>query len=166
MVAVEVLTQPGLERVGGPVCDLAEAVLATERVSGSLVVAFVDEERMMELNGRYRALHQPTDVLSFRQADSILEWPDPTGGADTDLGEVVVCPAVVQRYACEEGGHHDTQLGWTIIHGILHLLGYDHELDEGQMREREQLLLAELDRQVKVVAAVAAVAVASAAAGK
>jgi rRNA maturation RNase YbeY len=162
-VAVEVVIQPGLEQVRDPVRDLVKAVLAAERVSGSVTVALVDEERMTELNGRFRRLHQPTDVLSFRQADSTFEWPDPSGGAGADLGEVVVCPTVVNRYAAEEGGHPDTQLGWTLVHGVLHLLGYDHERDDGQMRAREQVLLRELDRQVKAVASAAAV---SAIAGK
>lgn len=151
-IRVDVAVEPGLEKIRGPVRDLVKAVLAAERASGLVSVAFVDEQQMTELNTLYRGLDSATDVLSFRQADSGVEWPDPTKGKEADLGEVLVCPRVVGRYAYEEGGDPDTQLGWTILHGALHLLGYDHEKDGGRMREREQVLLKQLDRQVRAVA--------------
>jgi probable rRNA maturation factor len=155
-VAVEVVTWPGLEQVRGPVRDLVKAVLEAEGCPGAVVVAFLDEEGISELNGRFCGLSQPTDVLSFRQADTDFEWPDPTGESHRDLGEVVVCPAVVRRYALEEGGDPETQLGWTLVHGALHLVGYDHERDGGEMRAREQALLKELDLRVRAVAVAAA----------
>ena len=148
---VEVVTGPGLERVRGPVHDLVAAALEAEGVAGAVVVAFVDEERMAELNGRFRGVDEPTDVLSFRQADADCDWPEPTRESGTDLGELVVCPAVVGRYALEEGGAPDLQLGWSLIHGVLHLVGYDHERDAGEMRAREQALLKELDHLVRAV---------------
>lgn len=150
-MTVEVVTGPELELVRGPVHDLVKAALEAEGVSGAAVVACVDEARITELNGRFRGLGEPTDVLCFRQADAECEWPGPTGEGEAELGEVVVCPAVVARYAREEGGNPDTQLGWTLIHGVLHLVGYDHETDAGEMRAREQVLLRELDRQVRAV---------------
>jgi probable rRNA maturation factor len=151
---VEVITPPELERVGGAAGDLAEAVLAAEGVGGAVVLAFVDEEAMGGLNSRFRGLEEPTDVLSFRQADSKVEWPGPPNKGGTELGEVAVCLAVVRRYAREEGAELGMQLGWTIIHGILHLLGYDHE-DDDRMREREQALLRLLERPVRVLSAAA-----------
>jgi probable rRNA maturation factor len=150
-VKVEVALQPGQSKVRGPVRDLVKAVLAAERASGLVAVAFVDDIDIAELNARFRGVDSSTDVLSFRQADSSVDWPDHTKGGETDLGEVVVCPAVVARYALEEGGSPETQLGWTVLHGVLHLLGYDHEKDNGEMREREEVLLSELDRQVRAV---------------
>ena len=60
------------------------------------------------------------------------------------LGEVVICPALVRRYAAEAGTTSGYQLGWTVVHGMLHLLGYDHEQDRGEMRPREQVLLERL----------------------
>ena len=138
----------------GPVIDLVEAVLDAEGVAGMVTVAFLDEEAIAELNGRYRGLDEPTDVLSFSSAED--SWPDQQD-ADAvaepvrDLGEVVVCPAVVRRYAEEEDGDPERQMGWTLMHGVLHLVGYDHERDDGEMRERERVLLGDLDREVRAV---------------
>ena len=67
------------------------------------------------------------------------DGPSPPG-----LGEVVVCASVVTRYAREDGVDGAEQLAWTIVHGVLHLLGYDHEVDHGEMRDRERALLPEL----------------------
>jgi probable rRNA maturation factor len=161
--AIEVVDETGLVRAEGPVADLVAAVLGAEGAPGAVAVAFVGEQVIAELSRRYRSLEEPTDVLSFRYAGDDVSWPDrsrpePGGeesspGDDTipDLGEVIVCPEVVRRYAQEEGGDPGRQLGWTLIHGVLHLLGYDHERDGGEMRLREQELLEELDRLVSVV---------------
>jgi probable rRNA maturation factor len=148
---VEVALQPGQEKLLGPVRDLVKAVLAAEGASGSVSVAFVEEQEIAELNKLYRGVDAPTDVLSFREADSEVGWPDSPKSRGSDLGEVVVCPDVVGRYSFEEGGDPDTQMGWTILHGTMHLLGYDHETDDGEMRTREQALLGKLDRQVRAV---------------
>lgn len=135
------------------VVALARAVLEVEAADGALVVVFVEEPVIADLNLRYRGLHEPTDVLSFPEESGGRDWPGdrlsraPGLGdepAVRELGEVLVCPAVVRRYAVEEGNEVNRQLAWTIIHGVLHLLGYDHEMDRGEMREREQALLAEL----------------------
>ena len=148
-VAVEVVDQIGLGQIEGPVSDLVKAVLEVEGAQGAVVVAFVDEQAITRLNAEYRGLEEATDVLSFRYADGAAGWPERE--ASPDLGEVIVCPAVVRRYADEEGGSASTQLGWTLIHGILHLVGYDHEHDDGQMREREQDLLGRLGLLVEAI---------------
>jgi rRNA maturation RNase YbeY len=138
------------------VAGLVRAALAAEGVAdGSVTVALVDEQQMAVLNLRFRQVVEPTDVLSFRSADSSGDWPDAGREIGTELGEIVVCMPVVKRYAAEEGGDPDTQAGWTLIHGLLHLLGYDHERDEGQMRARERDLLEELAPQVKALSAAA-----------
>jgi probable rRNA maturation factor len=171
--AVEVVDQTGLGPAPASVADLVEAVLGAEGVSGLVAVAFVDEPAIAGLNLRYRGLDEPTDVLAFREADREAGWSDPpcrpsSAGPDAglaaegragascadavcELGEIVVCPAVVHRYAGEEGGDPVTQMGWTLIHGVLHLAGHDHEEDEGEMRERERVLLRELERLVRAV---------------
>jgi len=97
----------------------------------------VDEPDITALNRDYRGLEEATDVLSFGEEDETGDWPR----SANDLGEVVVCPAIVARYALEDGRPANLQLGWTLVHGVLHLLGYDHESDEGEMRRREQALL-------------------------
>lgn len=148
---VEITLQPGQEKVRRPVKKLVKAVLAAESVDGSVSLAFVDEAEIKDLNARFRELDESTDVLSFRQADSDTLWPDPTEEGGAELGDVIVCPSVVERYALEEGGDPQTQLGWTVVHGVLHLLGHDHETDSGEMRAREQELLNVLGAQVNAV---------------
>jgi probable rRNA maturation factor len=153
---VDVVTPSGLEPLSGPAGDLVRAVLAAEGARGAVVIAFVDEETIAGLNGRYRGLEEPTDVLSFRQADGETHWPEPSKKDAVELGEVAVCLAVVGRYAREQGGDRGTQLGWTLIHGVLHLLGYDHQDDGGgRMRDREAFLLLRLQRPVRAVSAAA-----------
>ncbi|MBN1320664.1 MAG: rRNA maturation RNase YbeY [Thermoleophilia bacterium] len=149
-MAVEVVDRTGTERRLGRVAELVEAVLDAEGAAGTVVVAFVNEEEMTALNGRYRGLNEPTDVLSFRYGEDEGAWSE-APGAVAELGEVVVCPSVVHRYAEEEGGDPGRQLAWTLVHGVLHLVGYDHESDNGEMRKREQALLGRLDRLVTAV---------------
>lgn len=169
-MTVEVVDRTGAKRQPDHVADLVEAVLDAEGTAGTVVVAFVDEEAMTGLNGHYRGLYEPTDVLSFRYADDERDWPDApvaqhaavrdsevaTAGlseADlvADLGEVAVCLDIVRRYAEEEGGDPGRHLAWTLVHGVLHLVGYDHESDAGEMREREQVLLRQLDGLVSAI---------------
>lgn len=158
-VTVEVLDQLGLGPDEGPVRDLVRAVLDAESCAGAVTVVFVDEPVIVELNGRYREVAEPTDVLAFREAD-VEGWVETADdqeavlGApedESDLGEVVVCPAVVYRYAVEERMDPRTQMGWTLVHGLLHLVGYDHEVDSGEMRRREQQLLREVEDLVKAL---------------
>jgi probable rRNA maturation factor len=91
---------------------------------GHLAIEFVDELRMTELNGRYRSLQKPTDVLSFP-----IDRAEPAAGA-RELGDVMICLA------------HTADVREAIVHGVLHLLGMDHETDEGQMLSLQQELLA------------------------
>ena len=143
-VRVEVVDKTGLGLHTEQMVGLVEAVMSAEAAEGTVVVALVDETAMLELNRRHLGLSEPTDVLSFCSADEAPGWP-PEGEALPDLGEVVVCPDVVRRYAAEDGCSPGRQLGWTIVHGLLHLLGYDHERDDGEMRRRERALLTELE---------------------
>jgi probable rRNA maturation factor len=114
----------------------AEAVrstLAAEGVdSGDVGVLFVDELRIAELNGAHRGKPSPTDVLSF-PVDEDAELP---AGIPRQLGDLVVCPAV----ASAEG----TPIATLLVHGALHLVGYDHETDDGRMLDRQEQLLREV----------------------
>jgi probable rRNA maturation factor len=153
---LEVIDDGDLGFSAEKVVELVEAVLGADGARGAVTVVCVDEPAIAELNLRYRGLDEPTDVLSFSYGDDWAGWPtwpsstSPVGSGPAegeslpDLGEVIVCPTVVRRYAQEDGLDVCRQLGWTIIHGVLHLLGYDHERDEGEMRRREQALLEEL----------------------
>ena len=152
---VEVVDQTGSLSSSAALAALAQAVLGEEGSLGSFSLALVGEADMTDLNRRYRGEEGPTDVLSFPESADEDSWPAaaPENHGEEDfvarpfLGEVVICPAVVRRYAAEEGTTPGHQLGWTVVHGTLHLLGYDHEQDRGEMRAREKVLLERLAAQ-------------------
>ena len=99
--------------------DLAEAASAALRAAGvedgHLSVELVGEDRIRELNRDHRGRDEPTDVLSFP-----LDGADPTAGP-RELGDVVICP------------EHTADVVEATVHGVLHLCGYDHETDDGEM---------------------------------
>lgn len=137
---------------------LARLVLAEERVreDAELSVTFVDEETMADLHERFLGLEGPTDVLAFPMDEELIEsgrQPDQGGrgpGAPPEpsdapilVGDVVLCPAVAARQAGEHGHPVEDELDLLVVHGVLHLLDYDHEDDEEalDMRRREQQIL-------------------------
>ncbi len=122
-------------------CSIAAASAGIDH--GHLAIEFVDERRIAELNGLYRGNAKPTDVLSFP-----IDGTDPLPGSDRaasptpgdaappsselptrELGDVLICPA------------HTADLREAIVHGVLHLLGFDHETDNGEMLELQRHLL-------------------------
>ena len=147
------------EQVAHPVdtlrwVKLAEAVLADGGVRGETEVSllFVDEAAIADLNGRFLGKDGPTDVLAFpideEPADSGRS-PDSGGTgpgfsaepeeAPTLLGDVVICPAVAFRNAPEHAGTYDDEIALLVVHGLLHLLGLDHEdSDEAEAMEAKE----------------------------
>lgn len=106
---------------------------ALEAMDGAveLAIRIVDEQESRQLNSRYRGVDKATNVLSFP-----FEAPP---GIDSDyLGDVVICAPVVQREAQQQ--HKPEKHHWAhmVVHGMLHLRGYDHQLDE-QAEEMETL---------------------------
>jgi probable rRNA maturation factor len=137
---------------------LTRLVLAEERAPADAEVSliFVDEEAIADLNGRFLGGDGPTDVLSFPIDDDHVpagRHPDTGGrgpGTTTEptdvpvvLGDVVVCPTVAARQAPTHAGTVDDELALLVVHGVLHLLNYDHaderEAEDMQRRERELL---------------------------
>ena len=138
---------------------LARSALVAEGITSDAEVSllFVDEEAIAALNQRFLGKSGPTDVLSFPIEDEVERSgrsPDEGGtgpgsvDADTGrvllLGDVVICPAVAARNAVDHGVSFDDELALLVVHGILHLLGMDHEVDEEAERKerREQQILA------------------------
>lgn len=96
---------------------------------------------MRGLNIRWRGVDRSTDVLSFPLYSSAREFP-PEG--DFPLGDIVIDPSVARRQAEERGIALEEELRRLVVHGLLHLLGYDHEKDAAgarRMRRRERELL-------------------------
>jgi probable rRNA maturation factor len=101
---------------------------APARARGTVTVALVPDGRIRALNRRYRQKNAPTDVLSF-----------PAGEPGT-LGDVVIAVGVARRQAAAAGHAFGTELRVLALHGLLHLLGYDHERDDGEMARLERRL--------------------------
>jgi probable rRNA maturation factor len=94
-------------------CVLAAATAGIEE--GHVAVAFVGAEEIAALNAEHRGREGPTDVLSFP-----VDGAGPVAG-ERELGDVVICP------------QHTEDLTEAVVHGVLHLVGMDHETDEGEM---------------------------------
>lgn len=98
---------------------VAEALDAERAPAGEMSVAFVGDRTMRRINRDYRDLDETTDVLSF----SYLDEPH-AGGV---LGEIFVSPAVARSQARETGCPVEEEVARLVIHGLLHVLGYDHD---------------------------------------
>ena len=105
-------------------CELAAASAGI--AEAHVAVEFVDAARIAELNASYRGKEGPTDVLSFPVDDD-----GPVAGP-RELGDVVICP------------EHTSDLIEATVHGVLHLCGYDHEADDGEMLALQSRVLADL----------------------
>jgi rRNA maturation RNase YbeY len=90
--------------------------------TAELAVTLVGPARMRSLNRRWRKTDRPTDVLAFP-----LQQPKIAGYTAVSLGDLFVCPAVVRAKAEAGGTPERAQFTWTLVHGLLHLAGYDHE---------------------------------------
>jgi probable rRNA maturation factor len=102
-------------------------------------VALVPDARVRALNRQYRRKDAPTDVLSFPAfAPSALRRGRPA--AECFLGDVVIAVGVARRQAREAGHSLQTELRVLALHGLLHLLGYDHDHDDGRMARLERRL--------------------------
>jgi probable rRNA maturation factor len=110
-------------------------------VRGEITVRIVGERESAELNWRYRRKRGATNVLSFP-----VDAPPEGGGELLPFGDLVICAKVVAREAREQGKPAAAHWAHMVVHGALHLQGYDHETarDAGIMEARERALLAEL----------------------
>ncbi len=138
----EVPLEPGLESL---VEKVVLAVLDQEgcREETEVSVVFTDDDYIRRLNRQYRGVDSPTDVLSFAQHEG-EPMPD-TGGEDL-LGDVVISLQAADRQAREYGHGLRREVAYLAAHGVLHLLGYDHQDEGGRaaMRAKEEAALARL----------------------
>jgi probable rRNA maturation factor len=127
---------------------IARHVLAAEGARHSeLGVAIADDATVRDLNRRYLGIDEPTDVLAFglgETGERVFALPP---GEAVPLGEVIISYPTAVRQAGEEGHGVEAEVAHLLVHGILHLLGYDHleAEDERVMRQREEEILAGLE---------------------
>lgn len=141
---------------------LATEVLTAEGVRGQAEMAllFVSRASITEMNRVHMGFDKPTDVLAFpidmvdnsrsagptaRSSSPLLARVD-AGELPLLVGDVVVCPSVAKEQSHSHAGTFDDEIALLVTHGILHVLGYDHdnEHNAGRMRNREKVLLEEL----------------------
>lgn len=114
---------------------LKKKVLPQEKKETELGIVFLNENDAKKLNWNYRCKDYPTDILSFDSEDP------------TSLGELVLCPQVITRQAKENGIPVAEEFGYAILHGVLHLLGYDHEKSE----ENETIMMGIQDEVFEII---------------
>lgn len=102
--------------------ELKSMHLDVEDLQKELGVVFVDDEDMRGLNTNYRGKHYVTDVLSFPMEGGVM-------------GEIILCPNVIVKQAAEHELHESEELTYLFLHGILHLMGFDHEKDVASAEE-------------------------------
>lgn len=113
--------------------------LCFDPAKAEISVLLVGDRRMRELNHTYRGIDLTTDVLSFSQLEGASLQHE-----SVYLGDIVISPAQAERQAKERGATLQKELAVLLIHGLLHLIGYDHEKNRYQatkMREKERELL-------------------------
>ncbi|TWI57748.1 rRNA maturation RNase YbeY [Halalkalibacter nanhaiisediminis] len=128
------------------VVNLLNQTAKMEGLAGEVEVSvtFVDEKRIQEINHEYRDKNQPTDVISFALNDEgegelAIDVP----GMPNMLGDIIISVPHIEAQAAEYGHTFERELGFLTVHGMLHLLGYDHmtEAEEKEMFSRQEDIL-------------------------
>lgn len=120
--------------------------------NASVELEFFSKEEIAELNSQFMNKNHPTDVLSFPMLTEIKAFNKNNYPLDIDeydnvfLGSIIICPEVAKENAENYGHSLRRELCYLFVHGLLHLLGYDHQKEEDKqiMREKEELILAKV----------------------
>jgi probable rRNA maturation factor len=120
-------------------------IVSAVQTKKELTLVFLDKKPAQKINFEFRGKDYATDVLSFDSMDP------------TSFGELVMCPEVLKRQSKEHKLSYAEELGYMLLHGILHLLGYDHEKSEAEAAEMFGLQDAIFERLLKKVASKKAV---------
>ena len=118
------------------VVPILDRILVEHDTAAVVAVIVTDDTRIRALNQEYRSIDRPTDVLSFNLSDEHIP-------ADDTLGEVYISAEMASRQAVEAGRSLQDEVAHLAIHGVLHLLGYEHDTDQGfeHMRSAEERYL-------------------------
>ena len=141
-MAIEVVNRQRLVRIDTRrIANLADATLgAVGKAHADLTVAFVRDRVIRDMNNEFRRADRATDVLSFRAEDERGTGGDLNfvgSGKSEFLGDVVVSTDSAIRQAGDAGHSFEREIDELVIHGVLHLCGYDHQIDRGQMNRLE-----------------------------
>jgi len=144
VIDVEVVSDDGTVPSIGEITDWVRRALDAipqPPQDAELAVRVVDAQEMQSLNCEHRQKDAPTNVLSF----PIGEIEGLPAAAGNFLGDIVVCAPVVRREAAEQGKHLNDHWAHMLVHGTLHLLGYDHQVDSeaAKMEALERRVLAQ-----------------------
>ncbi|MBH9974577.1 MULTISPECIES: rRNA maturation RNase YbeY [Bartonella] len=122
--------EEALRRIVDPLLQATLVELGFGKIESELSLVFTDDKDIRAINGQWRHIDKPTNVLSF-PAFPVKPGQQP----GPILGDIVLAFETVEREAREENKSFDDHLGHLIVHGLLHLMGYDHQTDE----EAEQM---------------------------
>ncbi len=112
---------------------------AAVRLRGQVTVLLTGDATMRDLNRRFRGKNKPTDVLSFPVENLVQNQ-----GKNQERGDVAISVETALRQSAEQEHSLAIEIKVLMLHGLLHLAGYDHETDAGEMRRREQSLRTQL----------------------
>jgi probable rRNA maturation factor len=135
--ACEVASLPDADDIRGWIEAAIHSAHAADGRGYDIVVRVVDERESRELNSRYRQMNKPTNVLAFPAA-APEDLPGLPARSRRTLGDLAICGTVVEREAREQGKAPAGHWGHLLVHGTLHLLGYDHRTP-AEAREMESL---------------------------
>ncbi len=102
--------------------------------SGILSLSFVEQEEIRKINKKFRGKDTPTNVISFPFMD--------VAGNKKLLGDIVICPLIAKKQAREQGNDFNDYVAFLIIHGFLHLIGYDH------IKEKERIVMEKKEEEI------------------
>jgi probable rRNA maturation factor len=143
---IDWLNEHPIEKVDQQLLDkmqacLIEAARLTDTLTGEFSIMFVDKGKIQEINRDYRSIDRATDVISFALNDNDGELIEPNAYY---LGDIVICIDIAKSQAEEYGHSIEREMCFLAVHGLLHLLGYDHQtqVDEDEMFSLQETILA------------------------
>jgi probable rRNA maturation factor len=131
--------------------EIVEATLSTQRVNRPVELSLIitGDREVHRLNRDYRGIDKTTDVISFALSENIAdtEFVTPPDKISR-LGEVIISYPQAVSQAKENRQTIKAEMAWLVVHGLLHLLGYDHQNDKSEavMRKREDIILRKIDK--------------------
>lgn len=115
--------------------------IANTLTDKEIELIITNNSEIQEINKAHRAIDKPTDVLSFPYEEMPM----------SPLGSIVISEEFVKEKATELGHTISNEMTLLFIHGLLHLLGFDHEVDKGEMRDKEESLIKEFDLPTSLI---------------